>query len=78
VDDEEAVAGEVRALAQVVAGLVCGLGVPLHRRVAELDRRPGDLPDHRRLDDPIRDGLSERVVDHHVAEELALLVLGRS
>jgi len=54
------------------------LAVALHRRVAELDGRTGDLPDHGSLDDPIGDGLGERVVDHHVAEELPLLVLGRS
>ena len=52
------------------------LSVALEGRVAELDLRAGDLADHRRLDDPVGDGLRERVVDHDVAKDAALLVLG--
>ena len=51
------------------------LAVALEGRVAELDLRAGDLADHGRLDDPVGDGLRERVVDHDVAEDAALLVL---
>ena len=107
-DDEQLVAGEVRELAQVVAGLVGGervlahdeqdralagrrellvelapaadgdvepLAVALERRVAELDLRAGHLADHGRLDDAVGDGLGERIVDDHVTEDAALLVL---
>ena len=53
------------------------LPVALERRVAELDGRAGDLADDRGLDDPVRDGLRERVVDDDVTEHPAVLVLRR-
>ncbi len=46
-----------------------------NERVAELDLRAGHLADDGRLDDPVGDGLGERVVDDDVAEDAALLVL---
>ena len=52
------------------------LAVALEGRVAELDLGAGDLADDGRLDDPVRDGLRERVVDDDVAKDAALLVLG--
>ena len=53
------------------------LAVALEGVSPELDLRARHLADHRRLDDPVGDGLRQRVVDDHVAEHAALLVLRR-